>query len=239
MLISILWRIKRAACCPLLFQALSVAFFRISIFFVLLSGAKTAVDYMSNYTLHTDADLLDLMRSGDHLAFAEIYHRYKLTLHHHALTKLGDTTEAQDAIQEVFSNLWLKREVLNITQNLSGYLYTSVRNYILNLIARKEVQDKYISSMLHFSSEKQIVTDHRVRENMLQQAIEREIAGLPEKMRQVFELSRKQHLSNKEIAAIMGTSEQTVKKQISNTLKLLRGRLGLVAYCYLLFFYRG
>lgn len=194
---------------------------------------------MSSYTLHTDAELLDLMRSGNHHAFAEIYHRYKLVLHHHALLKLGDPSEAQDAIQEVFSNLWLKREALTITQNLSGYLYTSVRNYILNLIAKKEVQDKYISSMQQFSSEKNIVTDHRVRENMLQQTIEREIAALPEKMRQVFELSRKQHLSNKEIASIMGISEQTVKKQISNSLKLLRGRLGLIAYCYLLFFYKG
>lgn len=194
---------------------------------------------MSNYNLHTDTDLLDLMRSGDQLAFAEIYHRYKLILHHHAFTKLGDKAEAQDAIQEVFSNLWLKREALNITQNLSGYLYSSVRNYILNLIARKEVQDKYIASMVHFSSEKNIVTDHRVRENMLQQAIEKEIANLPAKMRQVFELSRKQHLSNKEIAAIMGTSEQTIKKQISNTLKLLRSRLSLVAYLYLLVFYKG
>jgi RNA polymerase sigma-70 factor (ECF subfamily) len=179
------------------------------------------------------------MRSGDHRAFAEIYQRYKFILHHHALTKLGDSTEAQDAIQEVFSNLWLKREVLTISQNLSGYLYTSVRNYILNLIARKEVQDKYIASMLHFAAGKNIVTDHRVRENMLRQAIEKEIASLPDKMRQVFELSRKQHLSNKEIAAIMGTSEQTVKKQISNTLKLLRSRLGLLAYFYLLIFYKG
>jgi RNA polymerase sigma-70 factor (ECF subfamily) len=181
---------------------------------------------------------MGLLQSGDHLAFAEIYNRYKLILHHHAWSRLGNKTEAQDTIQEVFSALWSKRETITLHHNLSGYLYTSVRNHILNLIARKDVQSKYINSMQQLTPE-QVLPDHRVRENMLQLAIEKEIASLPPKMRQVFELSRKQHLSNKEIAAIMGTSEQTVKKQISNTLKQLRSRLGLLTYLYMLFFFKG
>lgn len=193
---------------------------------------------MADYTLYSDSDLMGLLQSGDHLAFAEIYNRYKLILHHHAWSRLGNKTEAQDTIQEVFSALWSKRETITLHHNLSGYLYTSVRNHILNLIARKDVQSKYINSMQQLTPE-QVLPDHRVRENMLQLAIEKEIASLPPKMRQVFELSRKQHLSNKEIAAIMGTSEQTVKKQISNTLKQLRSRLGLLTYLYMLFFFKG
>ena len=191
---------------------------------------------MADYKLYSDSDLMGLLQSGDQLAFAEIYDRYKLILHHHAYSKLGSKTEAQDTLQEVFSALWSKRESITLQQNLSGYLYTSVRNHILNLIARKEVQSRYIHSMQQFSTE-QVLPDHRVRENMLQLAIEKEIANLPPKMREVFELSRRQHLSIKEIAAITGTSEQTVKKQISNTLKQLRSRLGLLTYLYMLFFY--
>lgn len=194
---------------------------------------------MADYTIYSDTDLMGLVQAGDHLAFAEIYQRYKLILHHHAWSKLGSQTEAQDAIQEVFSTLWSKRDTIVISHNLSGYLYTSVRNHILNLIARKEVQDKYVASMQHFASTQTVTADHRVRENMLQLAIEKEIASLPPKMREVFELSRKHHLSNKEIAAIMGTSEQTVKKQISNTLKQLRSRLGLFTYLYMLFCFKA
>ncbi|MBD1362680.1 RNA polymerase sigma-70 factor [Mucilaginibacter sp. ZT4R22] len=189
---------------------------------------------MADYGTYSDADLTELLRSGDRYAFTEIYNRYKLVLHNHAWNKTRNTEETQDAIQEVFSTLWTKREVIQIGNNLSGYLYTSVRNHILNLFAKKQVREKYIHSIQQYSLQKTAITDHRVRESMLRDAIEREIAELPPRMREVFELSRKQHLSHKEIAAIMGTTEQTVKKQVSNALKQLRTKLGLIQYIYLL-----
>ncbi|MNL67317.1 RNA polymerase sigma factor [compost metagenome] len=60
--------------------------------------------------------------------------------------------------------------------------------------------------------------------------IEKEIAALPQKMREVFELSRKQNLSHKEIAEQLGISEQTVSKQVTNALKILKTKLGLMLY---------
>jgi len=193
---------------------------------------------LADYSLHSDDDLAELLRSGDRSAFTEIYNRYKLVLHNHAWNKTRNHAEAQDAVQEVFSNLWTKREVIQISSNLSGYLYTSVRNNILNLFAKKQVQEKYISSIQQYSQQKTAFTDHRVRESMLRDVIEKEIAELPPRMREVFELSRKQHLSHKEIATIMGTTEQTVKKQVSNALKHLRSKLGLLQYLYLLWMLR-
>jgi RNA polymerase sigma-70 factor (family 1) len=193
---------------------------------------------LADYSLYSDADLTELLRSGDRVAFTEIYNRYKLILHNHAWNKTRNHVETQDAIQEVFSNLWTKREVIQIGSNLSGYLYTSVRNHILNLFAKKQVQEKYINSIHQYSQQKIALTDHRVRESMLRDVIEKEIANLPPRMREVFELSRKQHLSHKEIAVIMGTTEQTVKKQVSNALKHLRNRLGLLQYIYLLWLFR-
>jgi RNA polymerase sigma-70 factor (family 1) len=193
---------------------------------------------LADYSRYSDADLTELLRSGDRVAFTEIYNRYKLILHNHAWNKTRNQVETQDAIQEVFSNLWTKREVIQIGSNLSGYLYTSVRNHILNIFAKKQVQEKYINSIQQYSKQKTDLTDHRVRESMLRDIIEKEIADLPPRMREVFELSRKQHLSHKEIAAIMGTTEQTVKKQVSNALKHLRSRLGLFQYIYLLWILR-
>jgi RNA polymerase sigma-70 factor (family 1) len=189
---------------------------------------------LADYSSYSDADLTQLLKLGDRIAFTEIYNRYKLVLHNHAWNKTRSTIDTQDAIQEVFSNLWTKRENIQIGSNLSGYLYTSVRNHILNLFAKKQVQDKYINSIQQFSHHKTALTDYRVRESMLRDVIEKEIAELPPRMREVFELSRKQHLSHKEIAVIMGTTEQTVKKQVSNALKHLRTKLGLLRYIYLL-----
>lgn len=191
---------------------------------------------MKTYISYTDQELTALLRNGDRQAYAEIYNRYKFILHNHAWNKIRDREEARDALQEVFTKLWLKRETLDIGDNLSGYLYNSVRNHILNLIARKAVQAKYIDAIKDFTEQHEVLTDHRVRENQLKELIDREIANLPPRMREVFELSRKQHLSHKEIADMLGTSEETVKKQISNSLKVLRVRLGILVYI-LLFIY--
>jgi RNA polymerase sigma-70 factor (family 1) len=193
---------------------------------------------MADYGLYTDQDLAERLKAGDHSAFAEIYNRYKFVLHNHAWNKIRNMDEANDALQEVFSTLWLKRESINIGSNLSGYLYTSIRNHLLNIIVRKEVRTRYINSIQQFTNEGGTRTDHLVRENMLKAAIEREIAVLPPRMREVFELSRKQHLSHREIAAIMNTSEQTVKKQMTKALKILRSKLSFVAYLYLILFLR-
>ena len=193
---------------------------------------------MADYALYTDQDLAERLKAGDHSAFAEIYNRYKFVLHNHAWNKIRNTDEANDALQEVFATMWLKRESINIGSNLSGYLYTSVRNHLLNTIVRKEVRTRYINSIQQFVKEGGVRTDHLVRENMLKAAIEREIAALPPRMREVFELSRKRHLSHREIAVIMNTSEQTVKKQVTKALKILRSKLSFMAYLYLVLFFR-
>ncbi len=194
--------------------------------------------YMADYSAYSDIDLAGLLKSGDQKAFAEIYNRYKFVLHHHAWNKIRDKEEAQDTIQEVFSMIWTKRETINIGSNLSGYLYSCVRNHILNVIVRKDVQHKYMESIKDFAGNGVVTTDHRVRESLFREMIDKEIAGLPPRMREVFELSRKKHLSHREIAELMGTTEQTVKKQMTNALKVLRSKIGLPLFIIYYIFYR-
>ncbi|HEY0272531.1 MAG TPA: sigma-70 family RNA polymerase sigma factor, partial [Chitinophaga sp.] len=79
--------------------------------------------------------------------------------------------------------------------------------------------------------------DYRVREKQFMEMIEREIAALPPKMRVVFEMSRKSDYSHREIAAHLDIAEETVKKQIKNALKILRNRLGLALFIFLLIKY--
>ncbi|PTS94787.1 RNA polymerase subunit sigma-70 [Pedobacter sp. HMWF019] len=187
---------------------------------------------MENYAKRSDMELLQLLQNGDRLAYAEIFERYKFILHHHALKKLPYREEVQDIIQEVFTTLWTKRESIQIHTNLSGYLYTSLKHSILDHFSRQKVRAKYVESMKSFSAHEQVqlLPDHLIREKQLSAVIEAEINALPEKMRMVFELSRKTHLSHREIAEQLGISEKTVNRQVSNALKILRSRLGLLTY---------
>lgn len=151
----------------------------------------------------------------------------------HALNRLKDKDEAKDAIQDLFIRLWKKRDSTDFT-NLSNYLYTAVRNGVMNVISHKAVESRYISALPRSVVIADCITDHRLRERQLANIINKEIEMLPPKMREVFQLSRLHNLSHKEIAEQLGISEQSVRSHVKNALKILRVRLGLVLYLILL-----
>lgn len=190
---------------------------------------------MLNYPDLSDHDLVSLMKAGDSMAYTAIYDRYKSPMYVHAYHKTGDKDEAQDVLQDVFLNLWNKKEQVAEDENLSGYLYTAIRNRILNLIAHQKIRNKYEESLAQFAESGVVVTDHLVREKQFSDLIEKEIDALPPKMKEIFLLSRKGHLKNKEIAGQLGISEHTVATQIKRALKILRIRLGLLMYVVFLF----
>ena len=182
----------------------------------------------------TDTELVSLLQEGNKEAYEEIYHRFKGVLYIHAFRMLQDQEEAKDVVHEIFSRIWTKRGQLNFTIGLSAYLYTSVRNLILDQIAHRKVESDYLSSLQAFIRADDYITDHLIREKELVAMIDREIAALPPKMREIFELSRKANLTHRQIAEQLGISEKTVKKQVNNALKTLRLKLGI--YTYILFF---
>ena len=183
---------------------------------------------MIDYSKLYDSELLHQLMLGDVCAFTEIYNRYKRILYQHAINMLKSREEAKDVLQETFVNLWDNREDLIIKTNLSGYLYKSISNRVLNLMAHKQVESKYISSLQGFIDKGEFITDHRIRERQLAALIEKEIADLPPKMREVFRMSRISNLSHKEIAEELSLSEHTVRTQVRNALRLLRVKLGLL-----------
>ncbi|HWZ03013.1 RNA polymerase sigma-70 factor (ECF subfamily) [Mucilaginibacter frigoritolerans] len=182
-------------------------------------------------TLRTlpDHELIDLLKSGEHAAFIEIYERYWTVLYLHARKILRNEAEAEDVVQEIFSSLWLKKEDIVLKSSLSSYLYSAIRYRIFNQIEHKKVISDYLKSLQQFIKEGEFVTEELYREKELAELIEKEIQALPSKMRQIFELSRKQYLSYKEIAEELEISEHTVKSQVSNALRILKLKLGVSA----------
>jgi RNA polymerase sigma-70 factor (family 1) len=185
---------------------------------------------LTEYKSLSDSELFDRLKQDDHSAYTEIYKRYNLVLLGHAYNQTRNREEAKDIVHEVFTLLWGKREHMLLAGNLSGFLYTSVRNMILNHIARSGVREKYMDSLIDYSNQLEENTDHLIRERQLKAMIEREIAALPKKMREIFEMSRNEHLSHKEIAEKLGLSDKTIDRQISNAIKILSSKLGVLMY---------
>ena len=191
---------------------------------------------MNIYRDLDDNKLLELLKSGDHRAFEEIYKRYCTILFRHAQHMVSNNEEAKDLIQDLFINLWQKSQELNITGSLSSYLYAAVRYKVFDLIDKRKVKNRHLDSLGNFIEEGVFSTDNTVRENELARLIEKEISMLPSKMREVFELSRKSHLNYQQISDRLHISDETVKKQVYNALKILKVRLAGVTTTLLLFF---
>jgi RNA polymerase sigma-70 factor (family 1) len=181
---------------------------------------------MAVYNKLSDQELAVLLKKGDRNAFTEIFFRYHGALYIHAFRRLQDREECRDLVQELLTALWAKRDELELKHTLSGYLYMSVRNRIFDLLARKRVNDVYISSIQEYEVKGYNLTDALVRRNQLAAIIDKEISELPLRTREIFELSRKGFLSHKEIASRLNISEQTVKTTVNNALKILRIKLG-------------
>ncbi len=199
----------------------------------IFSSAMAAMSYKS----YSDNELIQLITSDDHRAYLEIYERYSRQLYVHACKRVGDRDEVKDLLQDVFSALWQNRYSLTPESSLGGYLYATLKYRTIKLIAHQKAKTIYFDSLTALNTHENIHADYCIRENEIGQLIENEIVRLPQKMQEVFRMSRQRYLSHKEIADELGLSEMTVKKHVNNALKVLRQKLGtLLSLAYFLFF---
>ncbi|RBQ07863.1 RNA polymerase sigma factor [Pedobacter miscanthi] len=175
--------------------------------------------------LMKDEELVARLKAGDHKAFGTIYNRYKGPLFRHALRMLRNEEEAEDILHELFAALWTKANQYDSSVPLASFLYRALRNRIYNHMAYSKVRARYVESLQNHIQSGKNITDEQLRERELSELIEREVASLPPQMRRIFELSRKANLSHREIAELMNLADNTVKKQISLAIGVLRKKL--------------
>jgi len=180
---------------------------------------------MDTQTLHNDYELLQRLAVGDEYAFAALFAQYHDALVAFAYKRLHDEEDARDAVQDVFIRVWNNRTALRSETNLSSYLYRAVFNSVLNVFKQRAIRTEHLQSFREILPHAIEGTDHGIREQDMAAIITMEVAALPPKMREAFELRWRDGLSNREIAARMGLSEQTVETHMKRTLRVLRQRL--------------
>lgn len=136
----------------------------------------------------------------------------------YALRILGDIDEAEDTVQQVFKSIIERRESLEIG-NFRMYVYKAVRNEAV-LRIRNSRSDIMSEEALETVNEE--IIDTSIRDAVLWQQIDR----LPARRREVLLLSKREGLSNKEIASQLGISVKTVENQMTHALRSLRKALG-------------
>ncbi len=167
---------------------------------------------------------------GNEAVFSKIYNLYWEDLYGYIIRVLQDKEDAMDVIQETFISLWQQRDTLTGVQSLKSYLFAIARYKALKCIRSNIQKHDYLTSLLDFFMRQEESPEELMIARELRGIIDAQIERLPPKMREVFILSRQKNLSYKEIAASLNISDKTVKKQINNSLKLLRLKLGTHRY---------
>jgi len=144
-----------------------------------------------------------------------------------------DHDSAREIVQEVFINLWNQRASINSEKPVKSYLYTSVRNRSLNWIRDHKKYRSYVLDIEIEDRETNFERDHLEAEE-IRRRISRAMDKLPERCREIFEMSRFEELKYKEIAEKLGLSIKTIEVQMSKALKILRRELNDLMYILLL-----
>lgn len=177
---------------------------------------------MSDFDI-SDSILLNRLTKGDYAAFTLIYERYVAPMYTYA-KKIGmDIEEIEDAIQDVFASLWIRRDKVQILE-LKAWLYTSLRKQMLHRLRKKKYHTTFENYVSFFTDEHQSTNSiiGTISYKELLTEINKQLDLLSPQKRNVFILSRFHHKSHKEIAQDLDISELTVKKQINTVLKVFR-----------------
>ncbi len=182
--------------------------------------------HVEDFTKYDDAMLLGLLKGGDGRAFDEIYRRYWPVLLRHAFRMLREKEACRDVLQDAFVAFWNNVPQLDVQVTLSAYLYGMVRNGVLRALARDQVRLNYLGQLHSEERNARDLTDETVLAHELQQCIDGVIAGMPERMREVYLLRRDEALSHQQIADKLGIGIPTVKYHLQEATKRLREAFG-------------
>jgi RNA polymerase sigma-70 factor (family 1) len=166
------------------------------------------------------------LREGSVKAFDFLYNQYSGKLYNFLMTISDrDTYLSEEIVQRVFVKIWETHQQVNPDKSFVNYIYTIARNMLMNNYQHQMVQFVYHEYVLANKSEADCGTEEDINYNSLNQQLDVIIDQLPPGRRQVFILSEKEDLSNKNIAIKLNISESTVEKQLSKAVKFVRERI--------------
>lgn len=184
---------------------------------------------------NNDTHLLELIKNGDKRAFDEVFLKHFKSLHAYALAIIKEKDDAEEIVQNVFYKIWTKRSQLKTDGFLKSFLYRSVHNESLNYIKHQKVRTNF--NVRYAGNIQQDIgnLNSEIMATELEKNIHAAINELPEKCRNVFQLSRFDQLKYQEIAETLNISIKTVENQMGKALKILR--LKVVDLLILVFFF--
>ncbi|WP_143306153.1 RNA polymerase sigma factor [Chitinophaga vietnamensis] len=171
-------------------------------------------------TVYNERNLLLKLAQNEDDAFVPLFHHYRHRIYAIALHLLGSASLAEDAVQDIFMKIWLKRQELHEISHFKAYLFTTARNHIftsLKLIARQQRMESELSK-----ADLPPVKDSLLVYKEYEQILQKAIAQLPPQQELIYKLSKEEGLKRNEIAARLQLSPETIKVHLANAMRSIR-----------------
>ena len=169
--------------------------------------------------------LLVEIAAGDEAAFRKLFSLYKERFYSVVFKMTRSDEVAEDIVQDVFMNIWRKRESLVDIDNPSSYFFTAVYRRVYHHY-RKVALEKKLLQVMPPIKEWVNTTEEMVMAHESKNLISQAIAKLPPQQQLVFKLSKQEGLSREDVATQLHISPNTVKNQLSSAIKFIRAFLG-------------
>lgn len=169
-----------------------------------------------------DQQLMLQIKAGDNSAYDTLFRKYYTYLCTIAFRMTQSKEQAEDTVQEVFLEVWRKREDLEIRNAVKSYLHRAVVNKTLNKIRDKKLDFNGSDEKMESLGTRQSSPLQKMQGEELEVVIKTAFEGLPEKCRIVFSMVKYESMSYRDTAEKLGISIKTVENQMSKALRIMR-----------------
>ncbi len=177
----------------------------------------------------------DVNHQLDEPVLESLFRDHFIGLCQFAVGYVKDEEAAREIVQDAFVNLWEKRYTIDLSKPVKSYLSATVRNRCLNYLRDHKKFSCDLLAIENFPHEAMYDQHDQLVESDIRNQIARAMAELPEKCREIFNLSRFHHMKYQQIADHLNISVKTVETQMSKALQHMRIRLA--EYLPVLFFF--
>ncbi len=165
------------------------------------------------------------LRRGDIVSFEYLYNCWSGKLYNFVMRiSRNDIYLAEEIVQSVFIKVWENREQIETDKSFGAYICTIAKNQLVNVYQHRMLESLY-QTKIKTSEPIENTTEKEVDYHLLEEYIDSLIEQLPPARREIFILSRRKLLTNKEIAAKLNLSENTVESQLTKATAFLRSKI--------------
>ena len=157
---------------------------------------------------------------GNHKAYDYLFLKYYPKVNYFIRQLVKSDEVAKDLSQDIFEKIWINREQMSQVESFNSYIFRMAKNSALNHLEHLQIKSDYETKYEHNDNDLSIEEEIDARD--LQLLVQLAVDSMPPQRKKVFQLSREEHLKNKEIAEQLNLSEKTVKNHLTIALKEIR-----------------